>query len=109
MQIAVHISHHKVKAADRGLVVVGGTVRYGDLSDDAVAVDADQNDVIDKELLAEETERLHARGGACLLSNLPLLLPDLCLSCLCVPRQGERRSAQYPGGVRAGCSAAEFC
>lgn len=68
MQIAVHISHHKVKEADRGLVVVGGTARYGDLSEGATAIDEDQNDIIDKELQAEETERKLRHGGAKLLS-----------------------------------------
>jgi hypothetical protein len=78
IQIAVHISHHKVKGADRGLVVVGGTARYGDIADGAFAIDEDQNDIIDKEMQAEETERSHRHSGVVLLPCLlacPLACP----------------------------------
>ena len=64
MQLAVHVSHHKVREGDRGLVVIGGSVSYGDLDDSDVAVDAEQDDALAQELQAEDAELLHARGGA---------------------------------------------
>jgi hypothetical protein len=68
LQIAVHISYHKVKEHDRGMVVVGGSVVYGDLSRGAVDVDAEQNDVLETEIQAEEAQRLHGNSSTFLLT-----------------------------------------
>ena len=62
--MAVHISHHRVKDPDRGLVVIGGSVAYGDADEADVAVDEDSDDALERELEIEADQQQHARGGA---------------------------------------------
>ena len=61
--MAVHISPHKIKDYDKGMVVVGGSVAYGDTAPDAISVDEDSDDAFQQELQAEEAERLRGHGG----------------------------------------------
>eukprot|EP00892_Ulva_mutabilis_P008601 jgi/Ulvmu1/6112/UM027_0090.1 len=60
-EIAVHISAHKVKEDDRGMVIVGGALALGMHSAQVMTVD-DDGDVIDEELRQEEDADAHSHS-----------------------------------------------
>lgn len=72
--MAIHISPHKAKEDDRGMVIVGGALALGVHTGQAVTVD-DDGDVLDEELRFEEDSATHSHSGA----------PHACTSACCVP------------------------
>lgn len=63
MQMAIHISPHKAKEDDRGMVIVGGALALGARTGQTVTVD-DAGDVLDQELQFEEDAAAHSHSGA---------------------------------------------
>lgn len=63
VQIAIHISPHKVKEEDRGMVIVGGALALGVRTGQAVKID-DDGDIVDEELALEEDVASHSHSGA---------------------------------------------
>lgn len=63
MQMAIHITPHKAKESDRGMVIIGGALTLGMHTGQALTLD-DDGDVLDEELRTEEATPAHSHSGA---------------------------------------------